>query len=71
LIRIVGADEQGWLAGGVSSIGSAIQMVGPLLAGWMYAILGHSIPYWTGLVMILVGGIVFVRIRPRREPVPA
>jgi len=67
----VGPDEQGWLAGGVSSIGSAIQMVGPLLAGWMYAVVGHAIPYWTGLVMILIAGMVFVRIRPRREPLPA
>jgi DHA1 family tetracycline resistance protein-like MFS transporter len=67
----VGPEEQGWLAGGVSSIGSAIQMVGPLLAGWMYAVVGHSIPYWTGLVMILAAGLVFVRIRPRREPVPS
>lgn len=67
----VGPDEQGWLAGGVSSIGSAIQMVGPLLAGWLYAAVGHSIPYWSGLVMILAAGMVFVRIQPRRQPMPA
>jgi MFS transporter, DHA1 family, tetracycline resistance protein len=67
----VGPDEQGWLAGGVSSIGSAIQMVGPLLAGWMYAVAGHSIPYWSGLLMILVAGMVFVRIAPKRLTVPA
>jgi len=67
----VGADEQGWLAGGVSSLGSAIQMLAPLLAGWLYASAGHSVPYWSGLAMILVAGMVFVRIRPRRDPVPA
>ena len=31
----VGAHEQGWLAGGVSSIGSAVQMVAPLAAGFL------------------------------------
>ena len=40
---------------------AAIQMVGPLPAGWMYAVAGHSIPYWTGLVMILAAALVFVR----------
>jgi len=64
-------DEQGWLAGGVSSIGSAIQMTAPLLAGWLYAVAGHAVPYWSGLAMILVAGLVFVRIQPGRRAVPA
>ena len=67
----VGPDEQGWLAGGVSSIGSAIQMTAPLLAGWLYAVAGHAVPYWSGLAMILVAGLVFVRIQPGRRAVPA
>ncbi len=67
----VGADEQGWLAGGVSSLGSAIQMTAPLLAGWLYAAAGHAVPYWSGVVMILIAGFVFVRIRPKADLVPA
>ena len=67
----VGPDDQGWLAGGVSSIGSAIQMTAPLMAGWLYAVVGHAVPYWSGLAMIAVASVTFVRIRPRRDPVPA
>ena len=40
----VGADEQGWLAGGMSSLGSAVQMTAPLLAGWLYGV-RHGAPY--------------------------
>jgi DHA1 family tetracycline resistance protein-like MFS transporter len=59
----VGVDEQGWLAGGVQSLGSAIQMVAPLLAGWLYSTGGHATPYWVGLAMILAAGTVFARSR--------
>ena len=38
----VGADEQGWLAGGMSSLGSAVQMTAPLLAGWLYGCLLYT-----------------------------
>ncbi|MDR1263995.1 MAG: MFS transporter, partial [Propionibacteriaceae bacterium] len=51
LSRQVGADEQGWLAGGVQAVTSAVQMAGPLLAGWLYSGLGHPAPYWLGAVL--------------------
>jgi DHA1 family tetracycline resistance protein-like MFS transporter len=54
----VGADEQGWLAGGISSLGSAVQMAGPLLAGWLYASLSHAAPYWLGAVLIAAAAFV-------------
>lgn len=57
----VGADEQGWLAGGVSSVGSAVQMVAPLLAGWLYASVSHAAPYWLGAVVIAAAAIVLYR----------
>lgn len=57
----VGADEQGWLAGGISSLNSAIQMVAPLLAGWVYTVVGHGAPYWAGLVMIALAAVVLAR----------
>ncbi|HEY3339716.1 MAG TPA: MFS transporter [Propionicimonas sp.] len=47
----VGADEQGWLAGGMSSLGSAVQMTAPLLAGWLYGI-SHGAPYWLSVGLI-------------------
>ncbi|MFI5764088.1 MFS transporter [Streptomyces sp. NPDC051563] len=57
----VGADEQGWLAGGISSIGSAIQMTAPLLAGWLYASTGHATPYTLGLLMIIAAAVLLFR----------
>ncbi|NEB74749.1 TCR/Tet family MFS transporter [Streptomyces sp. SID14478] len=57
----VGADEQGWLAGGISSIGSAIQMTAPLLAGWLYASTGHATPYALGLLMIITAAVLLFR----------
>jgi len=57
----VGADEQGWLAGGVSSVGSAVQMTAPLLAGWLYASFSHSAPYWLGAVVIAAAAVILWR----------
>ena len=62
----VGADEQGWLAGGISSIGSAVQMLAPLLAGGLYVAVSHSFPYWLGAVLIAVA--VVVLYRPAHQP---
>lgn len=72
----VGPDEQGWLAGGWSSLNSAIQVVTPLTFGWLYSGLGHGLPYWIGLAMIGAAAIVLERAtRGARagvqEPAPA
>ncbi|MCL1840531.1 MAG: MFS transporter [Propionibacteriaceae bacterium] len=62
----VGPDEQGWMAGGFSSISSAMQIIGPLLCGWAYATLAHGAPYWLGAVLIAAAAIVLPRAgRPR------
>ena len=57
----VRADEQGWLAGGISSLNSAIQMVAPLVAGWVYVVVGHGAPYWAGLAMIGAAAVLLAR----------
>ncbi|MDI5974442.1 MFS transporter [Streptomyces sp. SL13] len=57
----VGAGEQGWLAGGVSSIGSAIQLTAPLLAGWLYMGAGHATPYTLGFLMIAAAAVLLGR----------
>jgi DHA1 family tetracycline resistance protein-like MFS transporter len=57
----VGPSEQGWLAGAVSAIGSATQMLGPLMVGWLYSSVGHAAPYWLGLAMIVLSGLVLAR----------
>jgi MFS transporter, DHA1 family, tetracycline resistance protein len=45
--------EQGWLMGGVVSMSSAARVVGPLLAGLLYSVLGHGAPYWFGVIVIV------------------
>jgi len=54
LSNAVDASEQGWLAGAFSSLGSAVQMIGPLLAGWLYVAIGHAFPYWFGAGLIVL-----------------
>jgi DHA1 family tetracycline resistance protein-like MFS transporter len=70
----VGADEQGWLAGGMSSLGSAVQMTAPLLAGWLYGI-SHGAPYWLSVGLVAVAAITLARSTrnqsARRELAPA
>jgi DHA1 family tetracycline resistance protein-like MFS transporter len=60
----VGPDEQGWLAGCFQSLMSALQVIAPLMAGWLYTSLGHGAPYWAGLVMILAAAVVLYRGSP-------
>lgn len=71
----VGPDEQGWLAGGTSSLGSAVQMLAPLAAGWLYGV-SHGAPYWLGVLLIAAAAITLMRstrtpalvISPEPEP---
>jgi DHA1 family tetracycline resistance protein-like MFS transporter len=53
LSRRAGDDEQGWLAGGMSAIGSATQLVVPILAGLLYARIAPSAPYILAAVAAL------------------
>jgi len=61
LSTAVDASEQGWLAGVFSSLGSVMQMLGPLLAGWLYASLSHTAPYWLGAVVIAAATVILWR----------
>jgi DHA1 family tetracycline resistance protein-like MFS transporter len=67
----VGADEQGWLAGGLTSLGSAVQMTAPLLAGWLYGV-SHGAPYWLSVGLIALAAVTLMRstkaTRPGIEP---
>ena len=53
LSAAVSPAEQGWLMGGLTSMNSAARVIGPLLAGALYAGLGHAAPYWFGAIVIL------------------
>lgn len=52
LSAVVSPAEQGWLMGGLTSMNSAARVAGPLLAGAMYAGVGHAAPYWFGAIVI-------------------
>jgi len=58
LSRRAGDDEQGWLAGGMSAIGSATQLVVPILAGFLYARVAPSAPYVFAAVAALAAMVV-------------
>ncbi len=59
----VGDDEQGWIAGVGQSLSSGVGMIAPLLAGALYATVGHSAPYWLGLLLMVAAAIVLGRAR--------
>jgi DHA1 family tetracycline resistance protein-like MFS transporter len=64
--RSVSHREQGWLMGGMQSMNSAARVIGPLLAGALYSMVGRPAPYWFGLavmVAILVFGSSVLRAR--------
>jgi DHA1 family tetracycline resistance protein-like MFS transporter len=52
--RSVSHREQGWLMGGIQSMNSAARVIGPLLAGALYSIVGRAAPYWFGLVVMVL-----------------
>nr|AIA19226.1 Tetracycline_Resistance_MFS_Efflux_Pump [uncultured bacterium] len=65
----VGDDEQGQVAGAIQSVGSAIQMLAPLVAGLLYSAITHSAPYILGVALIIGSAVAFARVKlpARRE----
>jgi DHA1 family tetracycline resistance protein-like MFS transporter len=62
LSQAVGDDEQGWLAGSMSAIGSAVQTVGPLLAGLLYLRVAPFAPYLLAVAILFVAAVLVRRI---------
>lgn len=56
----VGENEQGKIAGAVSSLSTGVQMLGPLLAGVLYAAIAPAAPYALGFVLICIAGYQFI-----------
>jgi len=63
LSNAVADDEQGWLAGAAQSLNSGVGVIAPILAGVMYAQLGHASPYLLGAVMMVAAAILLGRTR--------
>ena len=68
LSREVGDDEQGWLAGSMSAIGSAVQMFGPLLAGLLYVQVGPFAPYLLAIIVLVLAVILVRRLASAGVP---
>lgn len=69
----VGDDEQGWLGGATQSLNAAMGTVAPLIAAALYTAVSHAAPYWLGVALMVVAGVVVARAhiadtakRPRR-----
>ena len=58
LSKSVDASEQGRVQGGSQSIQALARMIGPLIGGQIYILLGHTAPAWMGMILILLGILV-------------
>lgn len=58
LSKSVDASEQGRVQGGSQSIQALARMIGPLIGGQLYILLGHAAPAWLGIILILLAIIV-------------
>lgn len=57
----VGDDEQGWLGGATQSLNAAMGTVAPLIAAALYTAVSHAAPYWLGVGLMAVAGMVVAR----------
>ncbi|PCE14518.1 tetracycline transporter [Microbacterium sp. SZ1] len=57
----VGDDEQGWLGGATQSLNAAMSTVAPLIAAALYTTVSHAAPYWLGVGLMVVAGVVVSR----------
>lgn len=68
--RRAGAEEQGEVMGVAQSIGSLSRVLGPLLAGALFAGLGRDSPFLVGTLLVVAAALVGWRLPPP-EPEPA
>lgn len=54
LSKSVDASEQGRIQGGSQSIQALARMIGPLIGGQFYILLGHAAPAWLGIILIVL-----------------
>ena len=54
LSKSVDSSEQGRIQGGSQSIQALARIIGPIIGGQIYIILGHSAPAFMGMILIAV-----------------
>jgi DHA1 family tetracycline resistance protein-like MFS transporter len=62
--RRAGADRQGEVMGVAQSVGSLSRVLGPLLAGILFAGLGRNSPYFCGMVLVIGAALISWRLPP-------
>jgi DHA1 family tetracycline resistance protein-like MFS transporter len=68
--RRAGAGEQGEVMGVAQSVGSLSRVLGPLLAGALFAGFGRESPYFCGMILVVAAALIGWRLPPA-EPIPA
>jgi MFS family permease len=68
--RRAGAGEQGEVMGVAQSVGSLSRVLGPLLAGALFAGFGRESPYFCGMILVVAAALIGWRLPPV-EPIPA
>jgi MFS transporter, DHA1 family, tetracycline resistance protein len=67
--RRAGASEQGEVMGVAQSVGSLSRVLGPLLAGALFAGFGRESPYFCGMVLVVAAALIGWRLPPA-DPIP-
>jgi MFS family permease len=60
--RRAGEGEQGQVLGVTQSIGSLARVIGPALAGYLFADLGHSSPFLSGAVIVAIAFVLALNL---------
>jgi DHA1 family tetracycline resistance protein-like MFS transporter len=60
--RRAGIDEQGEVMGVAQSVGSLSRVLGPLLAGALFAGLGRDFPFFCGVVLVIAAAFIAWRL---------
>jgi MFS transporter, DHA1 family, tetracycline resistance protein len=66
--RSAGAGEQGEVLGVAQSVGSLSRVLGPLLAGALFAGWGRSSPYFCGMILVIAATLISWRLPPVEAP---
>jgi len=69
--RRADAAEQGEVLGVAQSVGSLSRVLGPLLAGALFAGLGRNSPYLCGMVLVVTAAAIGWRLPPAEPAVEA
>jgi DHA1 family tetracycline resistance protein-like MFS transporter len=68
--RRAGVEEQGEVMGVAQSVASLSRVLGPLLAGVLFAGLGRDSPFLCGTVLVVAAALISWRLPPPEPAIP-